>query len=361
MKADDLSDYDLTDLKSSPVGYVENDNHDLMAENSKLQLTATNNTNMSQDINVIQPNSYQIFGLRGSGALKKEDIKAGNKILLGTIVDTHKKSQPYFSQINPGYTTNNLKITFNGDTLGTISVNQAKTTSGYTVYKVYINVTNTKDYASNPTYSFYVDALGEIGNYATFNSNNMKDKVFIGNIINHKILVGNNNRYNLNIHYTQGDIYDNNRFGNNSLNLDWNPGNYYSDIVFWDFLPGHNGKNNFNQIKNDQIKPQEETLYHVFKIQSPVSKLPDKFSFSGRKLVYVIDKDGNIINSSRWIATCDKNNFAQKSDNLSAIDLLNQTNTDQVTMSKQSDGSELVAFKFDLNNLKLTEDRKSVV
>ena len=264
--------------------------------------------------------------------LDKNDMKAGNRILVATIqqVPTNAKQDVSNYEKQPNLSTDrldslNLAETYQNQEIGTLTATNLDDGE----IDFYFNVTkDMPDLINDPSFTNKLDGdfftTNRMRSWTDFYSykNNLQYPLHYSIISNSKIL-------NYSIVPPTVSRVDPNQQKTNSVFLDYNWNHiqyYYSDIQ--------------HQLKND---PTLEGGF-VYKITTLKGAKP-MFSYISYSVnAQLLDANGNLIHDAIQIngayipAT-------HKADNLSALDLWNNTSNAQFSYSNQKDGSVIVCFK----------------
>ena len=188
VKADDLdtvtdpsklseSDF-ASGTKWTNAGWTRS-NPKLVAKSSSLTLTKDNSKEEEQEHTMdILTQHYR--GIKMNFTINKDDVKKGNKILIGTIQIVNSKSTQPDSQVDNeilyGTEYNNLQVKDDkNNTLGTVTAE--KLDNGEIDF--YLNVTTSTNYASDPSASlFWTSAIEENikRDYSKLNLNSKYDQ-----------------------------------------------------------------------------------------------------------------------------------------------------------------------------------------
>ena len=343
-------------------------NYDKTAISSDIQLTPYNQTDKPYtdgnigNFSITKGNPF--LGLTGTATLNKDDIKKDNQILLGTIQFSNNR----YGQAATTDNDANEKIRFDNDSylhampvifqnqnIGNIAINYLDNNE----VDLVLSVANSLNFATNPEISFNNIFFGSVRFYGSYPAlRGMK----AGDSINEQLDTGSHkytitanyvdepNNYNVTTHianttYAAGSKTDLSSWQGRGIY----PINDYSRSLFDSDSNGNIDPNNITLKDNGEWDFAEKFSFPTKDLALTVS--PNSF-VTDNYLEYEVDANNKLFFShisSNWLEQ--STNISQKADNLSAKDLLDQTEAGQFSWSRQSDGSFIVAGKMTKDNL----------
>ena len=307
-------------------------------------------------------------GFTGTATLDKDDVKKGNKILIGTIQITNDRygqdavkshsgwdNTRELTYVNQSY-THSMPVTFQGQNLGSLSFDSHDSSE----LDLFFNVTQDLNSAINPTISFNnIFALDTNGamDYPVFRGITKND------VYTQRFDTG-QHKYDVSYKYADSNLW------NVTLTSDYSTGTF-GDVGSWrQCWPSDNFRTKlFNADSNGIIQFPNETLKDngeydlAIKVQSANGQNPPTINggahfFVRNYLPGYISPDGRLVMAT--IAGFDDSNqlwwdqptwYTVLGNNLSAKDVLDKTQKGQATVSVQNDGSIILGLKLTKDNL----------
>ena len=333
------------------------------AISSDIKLTPNYNTNSPyKDGQVAEINikTGLTFGLTGTATINKDDIKKGNRILLGTIQisndrfgqDAATDNANYKNELNNNnYSdTHAMPVTFMNQSLGNIDI----ITHDPSELDLFFNVTRDLVAADNPTISFnnIMTLSTNAGNrYYPLRGMQPKDS-YVQQIDTGK------HKYTIKYDYTPLSttdskyVYDiNNQFFGDigAWRQVWPTDSFRSHL----FVPDSDGK---FDLSNLHLKNNGEYDLAIKVKSADGTNLPTPAGVLTRnslmcevnangKLV-LTDSDANLLWWDQWM-----NDYGSIADNLSAKDVLDKTPKGGARASRQADGSLIIGIKLTKEDL----------
>lgn len=333
------------------------------AISSDIKLTPNYNTNSPyKDGQVAEINikTGLTFGLTGTATINKDDIKKGNRILLGTIQisndrfgqDAATDNANYKNELNNDNLsyTHAMPVTFMNQSLGNIDI----ITHDPSELDLFFNVTRDLVAADNPTISFnnIMTLSTNAGNrYYPLRGMQPKDS-YVQQIDTGK------HKYTIKYDYTPLSttdskyVYDiNNQFFGNigPWRQVWPNDSFRSHL----FVPDSDGK---FDLSNLHLKNNGEYDLAIKVKSADGTNLPTPAGLFTRnslmcevnangKLV-LTDSDANLLWWVQWM-----NDYGSIADNLSAKDVLDKTPKGGARASRQADGSFIIGIKLTKEDL----------
>ena len=334
-----------------------------VAVSSDIKLTPINDTNSPYkdgQVSEININQQISFGITGTATLNKDDVKKGNRILLGTIQISNDRfgqdaaidNNDFKNETNVVNQANNhaMPVTFMNQLLGNIEL----ATHDSSEMDLFFNVNKDLIVADNPTISFNnILAFGSngINPYHTFRGIKPAD-TYIQQFDTGK------HKYTVKYDYTTLSTSDSKyvwdissqQFGDiGPWREVWPNDSFRSHL----FVPDSDGK---FDLSNLQLKDNGE--YDLaFKVKSANgANLPiaNGFLFTRNYLPCEVAANGKLVltNNDQNMLWWDQFiGYSTVDDNLSAKDVLDKTPKGGARVSKQSDGSLIVGLKLTKDNL----------
>ena len=307
-------------------------------------------------------------GFTGTATLDKDDVKKGNKILIGTIQITNDRygqdavkgpnnrdntrELTYYNQSH----THSMPVTFQGQNLGSLSL----VSHDYSESDLFFNVTQDLNSAINPTISFnniFAITINASMNFPVVRGMTKND------VYTQRFDTG-QHKYDVSYKYADSNLWD------VTSTSDYSTGTF-GDVGSWrQCWPSDNFRTKlFNADSNGLIQFPNATLKDngeydlAIKVQSANGQNPptinDGASFVVRNhLPGYISPDGHLVmtaiagrNDDVQLWWDQPTGYTALANNLSAKDVLDKTQKGQVTASVQNDGSIILGLKLTKDNL----------
>ena len=304
-----------------------------------------NDSHLAKDISTNNLHDYYYFGVTGNATVNANDVKKGNKILLGQYFfnNNYNSDLPIFLQ-----QTNSIDGT--SKDYGLIGQVSFEKQNDHTI-NAYLTVKSDKDFTGQVNVSYqspsfiWVNDKGLIYQFKGITHN----KPLIENISS-----SNGNSFKITYNFKD---YDENPINNYRGTYAWmhSPiGEFgYGSSAFFD--PTSNSGN--QRISSNQTQPYSMNNFHRV-LQLTGDNLPkDITGFNGRyndRYIQVFDANGIATNEILPVGSVD-NQITQMADYLTPQQLYDQTPINKVGFSKQQDGSWLVCYNISPSFLKMSK------
>ena len=355
MKADDLNGVSdpskLSESDFAPgtkwtnAGWTRS-NPQYVAKNSKVTVTTSGKDSFGSEDDV--------YDLHISFTVANSHIKKGNKILLGAI-QWQNKDAPTLDQgkfiddahNNMGYGTKNLSATIdryakddfvhNGDTIGTISVSE----NDYGEIDLWLTITTDKEYATDLTGNIKFSEI------ISLIDQNVKPIIFKGHDKDHPYIENIITPSNFYRHIESMDWTP--QYG-----LSWNNFSDYFGLASTDLhLPSfQNNDHPFQDALSGKDADLSKRIHNVYHCNS-VGINPTQISIHGMTFYIPVAANNEMVNNHRgiYLDSPVHLSFHVFADNLTPQQLYDQCKPGMYGVSRQSDGSFLLAINADKSNV----------
>lgn len=275
--------------------------------------------------------------------IDKDDLKAGNKILVATIQHLPTDAKQKIDGTQPSTCVEygqppKYDITYNNQTIGNITINQLDNDE----LDYYFNPTTTLKLASDPSFTYHLKTQLVVGAYARqqYHKNHT-------NLPSNYCIVSN---FNVREYYTYVDksqVLLANQNDTMSWYLSKNP-NAANPLYAWVGLQNINP-----QHQLDPTTVSDDIADYVVKIQTLDGTKFDlsQSRFNVTSYINALNHDGKITTEELYeLYDVDTPKATRNKDNLSSIDLWNSTSVGHASYSIQKDGSVLLCMKLRPNN-----------
>ena len=351
--------------RKTSVGYTHLSQDTLIAKSSKIE---PDRQPGNYDVDIRYPDTG--ISLKLSATLNKDDVKDGNNILLATSNVWYTKNGQNTTPLPFWIMTYNhdTPVFFNNQEIGSLVI--TNNAADQTTSRIkdnhecdfWLHVTKTlSNLADDPSIS--VDLTKATDKFYPVNTPWDEDwspvkgvKDSNNNYVQHALL-GTDQLYNFHFVPTNNyAIVGQYRSQNeNSSDVFYNE---YENHLIINFTSHHLFDINDKSIDVTHLKPivngQTERVIKISNLTSdnPIKGINDA---STDMWVYQLTHDGRIADDGNRYNPSLKNSVIKADNNLTATDLLNQTQANQATYSVQNNGDILVAYKINLDQVKIPQ------